>query len=83
MTLRKVKQSSVLLQKTQIDFLRNLAKRIEKEGHKKMSRSKIVKVLMKTLTCIKPDIGKCRSEKEIERELLKCLKKAVRELKRQ
>lgn len=82
MTLRKVKQSSVLLQKTQIDFLRNLAKRIEKEGHKKMSRSKIVKVLMKTLTCIKPDIGECRSEKEIERELLKCLKKAVRELKR-
>jgi len=82
MTLRKAKQSSVLLQKTQIDFLRNLAKRIEKEGHKKMSRSKIVKVLMKTLTCIKPDIGECRSEKEIERELLKCLKKAVRELKR-
>jgi len=59
-----------------------LAKRIEKEGHKKMSRSEIVKVLMKTLTCIKPDIGECRSEEEIERELLKCLKKAVRELKR-
>ena len=82
MTLRKVKQSSVLLQKTQIDFLRNLAKRIEKEGHKKMSRSKIVKVLIKTLTCIEPDIDECRSEKEIERALLKCLKKAVRELKR-
>jgi len=82
MTLRKAKQTSVLLQKTQIDFLRNLAKRIEKEGHKKMSRSKIVKVLMKTLTCIKPDIGECRSEKEIKRALLKCLKKAVRELKR-
>jgi len=59
-----------------------LAKRIEKEGHKKMSRSEIVKVLMKTLTCIKPDIGECRSEEEIERELLKCLKKAARELKR-
>jgi len=59
-----------------------LAKRIEKEGHKKMSRSEIVKVLMKTLTCIKPDIGECRSEEEIERELLKCLKKAVKELKR-
>ena len=82
MISRKVKQTSVLLQKTQIDFLRNLAKRIEKEGHKKMSRSKIVKVLIKTLTCIKPDIGECRSEKEIERELLKCLKKAARELKR-
>jgi len=82
MISRKVKQTSVLLQKTQIDFLRNLAKRIEKEGHKKMSRSEIVKVLMKTLTCIKPDIGECRSEEEIERELLKCLKKAARELKR-
>ncbi|MBA7511746.1 hypothetical protein ES705_03742 [subsurface metagenome] len=82
MISRKVKQTSVLLQKTQIDFLRNLAKRIEKESHKKMSRSEIVKVLMKTLTCIKPDIGECRSEEEIERELLKCLKKAVRELKR-
>jgi len=82
MISRKVKQSSVLLQKTQIDFLRNLAKRIEKEGHKKMSRSKIVKVLIKTLTCIEPDIGECRSEKEIERTLLKCLKKAARELKR-
>ncbi len=83
MISRKVKQTSVLLQKTQIDFLRNLAKRIEKEGHKKMSRSEIMKVLMKTLTCIRrPDIGECRSEKQIERELLKCLKKAVRELKR-
>lgn len=82
MISRKVKQTSVLLQKTQIDFLRNLAKRIEKEGHKKMSRSEIVKVLIKTLTCIKPDISECRSEEEIERELLKCLKKAVRELKR-
>jgi len=81
MTLRKAKQSSVLLQKAQIDFLRNLAKRIEKEGHKKMSRSEIIRVLMKTVTCIKPEIGECRSEKEIERELLKCLKKAVKELK--
>ena len=82
MTLRKAKQSSVLLQKAQIEFLSNLAKRIEKEGHKKMSRSEIIRVLMKTVTCIKPDVGECRSEKEIERELLKCLKKTVRELKR-
>jgi dynactin complex subunit len=82
MTLRKAKQSSVLLQKAQIDFLKNLAKRIEKEGRKKMSRSEIMKVLMKTVTCIKPDIGECRTEEEVERELLKCLKKAVRELKR-
>ncbi|MDH5661824.1 MAG: hypothetical protein OEY92_02390 [Elusimicrobiota bacterium] len=82
MTLRKTKQSSVLLQKAQIEFLRNLAKRIEKESHKKMSRSEIIRVLMKTVTCIKPDVGECRSEKEIERELLKCLKKTVRELKR-
>jgi len=82
MTLRKTKQSSVLLQKAQIEFLRNLAKRIEKESHKKMSRSEIIRVLMKTVTCIKPDVGECRSEKEIERELLKCLKKTVRELTR-
>jgi len=82
MISRKAKQTSVLLQETQIDFLRNLAKRIEKESHKKMSRSEIVKVLIKTLTCIKPDIGECRSEEQIEKELLKCLKKAVRELKR-
>ncbi len=82
MTLRKARQSSVLLQKTQIDFLRNLAKRIEKEGHKKMSRCEIIRVLLKTVTCVKPHVGKCRSEEEIERELLKCLKKAVRELKR-
>jgi len=82
MTLRKARQSSVLLQETQIDFLRNLAKRIEKKGHKKMSRSEIMKVLMKILTCIKPDVGKCRSEKQVEKELLKCLKKGVKELKR-
>jgi hypothetical protein len=82
MTSGRAKQTSVLLQETQIEFLRNLAKRIEKEGYKKMSRCKIVKVLTKTLTCIKPDIGECRSEQEIERELLKCFKKAVRELKR-
>jgi len=82
MILRKAKQSSVLLQKTQIDFLRNLAKRVEKESRKKMSRCEIMKVLMKTVTCVKPGIGKCRSEKEIERELLKCLKKAARGLKR-
>jgi len=82
MTLGKAKQSSVLLQKTQIDFLRNLAKRIEKEGHKKMSRCEIIKVLLKALTCVKPDVKECRTEEEIERELLKCLKKAVQELKR-
>ncbi len=82
MISRKAKQTSVLLQETQIDFLRNLAKRIEKEGHKKMSHSEIVKVLIKTLTCIKPDLGECRSEEQIEKELLKCLKKAIRELKR-
>lgn len=81
MTSRKAKQSSVLLQKAQIDFLRTLAQRIEKEGRKKMSRSEIMKVLMKTVTCIKPDVGECRSEEEVEKELLKCLKKAVRELK--
>ncbi|NIM02789.1 hypothetical protein GTN66_01355 [bacterium] len=82
MTLRKAKQTSVLLQKAQIDFLRNLAKRIEREGHRKMSRSKILKVLINTVTCIKPEIRECRTEEEIERELLTCLKKAVRELKR-
>jgi len=71
-----------LLRETQIDFLRNLARKIEKEGHKKMSRCKIMGVLTKTLTCIKPDIGECRSEKEIERELIKCFKKAVEELRK-
>ncbi|MFB0527677.1 MAG: hypothetical protein ACETVT_02225 [bacterium] len=82
MTLPKAKQTSVLLHEAQIDFLRNLAKRIEKEGHKKMSRCEIMKVLMRTVTCVKPDIRECRTEKEIERELLRCLKKAVKELKR-
>jgi len=73
------KQTSVLLKGEQIDFLRNLAKRIEEEGRKKMSRCKIMEVLTKTLTCIKPEIGECRSEEEVERDLLKCLKKAVRQ----
>jgi len=76
------KRTSILLRETQIDFLRNLARKIEKEGHKKMSRCKIMEVLTKTLTCIKPDIGECRSEKEIERELIKCFKKAVEELRK-
>lgn len=75
MTPVRAKQTSVLLYETQIEFLNNLAKSIEKGGRKKMSRSKIVKVLTKTLTRIKPDIGECRSEEEIERELLKRLKK--------
>jgi len=73
------KQTSVLLKGEQIDFLRNLAKRIEKEGRKKMSRCKIMEVLTKILTCITPEIGECRSEEEVERGLLKCLKKAVRQ----
>jgi len=73
------KQTSVLLKGEQIDFLRNLAKRIEEEGRKKMSRCKIMEVLTKTLTCIKPEIGECRSEEEVERDLLKCLKKALRQ----
>jgi len=78
----RMKRTSVLLYQKQIDFLRNLCKRIEKEGHKKMSRCKIMNVLTKTLTCIKkPDIRECKSEEEIERQLLKCLKKAVKELK--
>jgi hypothetical protein len=78
-----MKQTSVLLYEKQIDFLKNLCKRIEKEGHKKMSRCKIMNVLTKTLTCIKTaDVHECRSEEEIERQLLKCLKKAVTELKK-
>jgi len=76
------KRTSVLLRQKQIDFLNNLAKKIEKESHKKMSCCKIMKALTKTLTCIKKrDIPECRSEEEIERELLKCLKKGVKELK--
>jgi len=80
--LGDTKRTSVLLEEKQIDFLNRLAKKIEKESHKKMSRCKIMKVLTKTLTCIKPDVGECRSEEEIERQLLKCLKKAVTELKK-
>jgi len=76
------KRISVLLYDTQIDFLRNLAKRIEEEGPKKMSRSQIVKVLTKILTCMKPEIRECRSEKEIEKELIRCLKQALKELER-
>jgi len=76
------KRTSVLLEEKQIDFLNPLAKKIEKEGHKKMSRCKIMKVLTKTLTCIKkPDIRQWRREEEIERHLFKCLRKAVKELK--
>jgi len=82
MTSGRPKRTSILLRETQIDFLMNLARKIEKEGQKKISRCKIMEVLTKTLTCIKPDISECRSEEEIERELLKCFKKAVRELKR-
>ena len=81
MTSRRAKQASILLNKTQIDFLKNLAKRIEKESYKKMSPSKIMKVLTKSLTCIKVDIHEWRREKEIERELVNCVKKATRELK--
>jgi len=80
MTSGTRKRISVLLQEAQIDFLGSLAKRLEKEAHKKMSRSKIIEVLTKTLTATKPDIGECRTEEEIERELLKGLKKVVKEL---
>ena len=82
MTSRRAKKISVLLGKRQIDFLRKLAKRIERESHKKMSRSEIMKVLTRSLTRIKPGVGKWRSEKEIEKELLKSFKKAVKELKK-
>jgi len=41
-----------------------------------------MKVLTKTLACLKPEIPECRSEQEIERELLKCLKKELKELKK-
>lgn len=75
MTSGTRKRISVLLQKAQIDFLGSLAKRLEKETHKKISHSKIIEVLTKTLTCTKPDIGECKTEEEIERELLKALKK--------
>jgi len=82
MTSGRGKQTSVLLWEAQINFLKNLAKKIEREGHKKMSRCEIMRVLIETLTCIKPDIAECRSEEEIEKELLKCLKKAAKELKK-
>jgi len=76
------KRTSVFLEEKQIDFLNRLAKKIEKESHEKMPCCKIVEVLTKTLTCIKKaKIRKCKSEEEIERELLKCFKKAAKELK--
>lgn len=78
----KTKQTSILLDKKQINFLKNLSKKIEKESHKKISRCKIMKVLTQTLTCVKPKIRECRSEKEIEKELLRCFKKAVKEIKK-
>jgi len=78
----RMKQTSVLLYEEQIDFLTKLCKMIEEQGQKKMSRCKIMKVLTKTLTCVKPDVGECRSEEEIERELLRCFKKAVMEMKK-
>jgi hypothetical protein len=76
------KRTSVFLEEKQIDFLDSLAKKIEKEGDEKISRCQIMKVLSKTLTCMeKAKICKCRGEEEIEKELLKCFKKAVKELK--
>jgi len=41
MTWGRGKQTTVLLREVQINFLRNLAKKIEKEGHKKMSLCKL------------------------------------------
>jgi len=76
------KRTSVFLEEKQIDFLNRLAKKIEKESHEKMSRCEIVKVLSKTLTCMeKKKMHECKSEEEIERELLKCFKKAAKKLK--
>jgi len=80
--LGDTKRTSVLLEEKQIDFLNRLAKKIEKGSHKKMSRCKIMKVLTKTLICIKkPDVRKWRSEEGIERQLLKFLKKTKKEKK--
>lgn len=78
----RVKQTSVLLEEKQIDFLRNLCNKIEREGHMKMSLCKMMKVLINTLTCIKPKIPECRNEEETERELLRCFKKAAKKLKK-
>ena len=78
--MTRTKQISVSLHKAQIDFLKDLIERIERESHKKIPRSKIIKVLIETLTCIKKiDLHECRSEEEIEKELLKCLKKSIKE----
>jgi len=77
----KHRRTSVLLREKQIDFLRNLARKIEKESHEKMSRCKIIEVFTRTLTHIKPEIGECRNETEIENVPLKCLKKPVKKPK--
>lgn len=77
------KRTSILLEKKQIDFLESLCKRIEEKGQMKMSHCQIIKVLTKTLACIrKPDIRECRNEEEIEKELVRCLKKGVKQLKK-
>jgi len=80
---KRNRRTSVLLSKEQIEFLTKLAKRIEKESGKKISRCRIMNVLTKTLACIgKVEIGECRSEEEMEKHLLKCFKRAVKELER-
>jgi len=73
-----MKRTSVLLKEKQIDFLNNLTEKIERKCHKKMSRCKIMNILIETLTCIEPEIGPCATEEEIEGQLLKCLKKAIK-----
>jgi len=75
MSSGRKKRTSILLNDKQMAFLKDLARRIEKKGRKRIPRSEILTVLTKILTYIKPDIGECRTEEEIERELLKRLKK--------
>ena len=72
------KRTSILLKEKQIDFLNSLTKKLERKCHKKIPRGKIMNVLIETLTCIEPEIGPCASEEEIGRQLLKCLKKAIK-----
>jgi len=75
MTSGRGKRTSILLNEKQMAFLKELARRIEKKCRKRIPHSEILTVLTKILTYIKPDIGECKTEEEIEKELLKRLKK--------
>ena len=54
----------------------------KKNSSKSITHSEFMKVWRRTVTYISPEILKQRNQKEIEKELLKCFKKAVKGLKK-